>query len=183
MELCVLGKREIENYLLNSRALSQYIGKRVAAENKQIEEKHVSAEQIEKHLDECAEGLKELALYKRLGTKACRPNFSELTSRHEADYPTNVEEVDKDFEKRIALLQAKRDEVPKTVERISLELEKAWAGGRLDIVPGEELLGKVFARYGLAYRKERDGVGLAGSLRPDEVHGDLKRIIQQTCGV
>ena len=66
-------------------------------------------------------------------------------------------------------------------EEIREEVNKKWDKSRLDIVPGEEVMQKVFAKYGLRYKKERDGIGLTSVLLSEEVHDDLKRIIEKTC--
>jgi hypothetical protein len=89
--------------------------------------------------------------------------------------------IQEDLEARIAVLKERREAVAELADEIRNALDTHWAEKRFDIVPGEELLRKVFGRYGLGYKKERDGTGLAASLRADEVNGALRRIIQNTC--
>jgi hypothetical protein len=52
-ELCVLNKREIENYLVVSRALSEYIGRRLRDEKKQNNAQVPSVEQVKKDIETC----------------------------------------------------------------------------------------------------------------------------------
>jgi putative ATP-dependent endonuclease of the OLD family len=178
-ELCILGKREIENYLLIPRAIAEYMERRLDSENRERE--RPSSEQIQKDMEECAEELREVAVYKRLVKRLCGPSFSQLASRHEPVEDRGLIAIEEDLEIRIEALKKRREAVPELAEAIKGELETDWAARRFDIVPGEELLRKVFARYGLGYKKERDGIGLAASLKTDEVHGDLRTIVQHTC--
>jgi putative ATP-dependent endonuclease of the OLD family len=104
-----------------------------------------------------------------------------LASRHEPSGAIDVTVIEEDLDARIEALQREREASSELAKEIREELDARWADKRLDIVPGEELLKKLFGRYGLGYKKERDGIGLAGRLRKEEVHGDLKRIIQEAC--
>jgi putative ATP-dependent endonuclease of the OLD family len=56
-------------------------------------------------------------------------------------------------------------------------LEDSWSAKKLDLVPGEEMLETLFERHGLKFRKDRDGRALAALLFEDEVHQDLRSII------
>jgi putative ATP-dependent endonuclease of OLD family len=181
VELCVLGKREIENYILIPRALSEYIGTRLEREDRQKKAEQPSPGEVAQALEECADELKEMAVYKRLVRKLCRPSFSRLTSRHDPAESADVVLVEEDLHLRIEALQKAREGAAQIAKETKAELDERWADRRLDIVPGEDLLKKLFARYRLSYKKERDGIGLAGSLTKEEVHPDLRRIIQEAC--
>jgi hypothetical protein len=178
-EICVLEKREIENYLLIPRAVSQYMTKRLEVDNKS--DKRPSSEQVRQNLDEAAEKLREVTLYKKLIKEVCRPNFSQLTSRGKVERKLDAASVQEDFDTRIELLREARESVAARAEAIRAELETHWEAKRLDIVPGSELLKELFAMYGLAYKKERDGIGLAASLNVDEVEAELNRIVRRIC--
>ena len=177
-KLFVLKKREMENYLVAPRALATYIEERMRETKPSEDPEEIKQENLMQQLSACADELREFAIYKQLVNVLCKPNFSDLTSRHELRKGEGVEEIAADIDARIGRLSEARERLAEFSDEVRARVEGAWEDQKLDIVPGDELLNALFQKYGLRYRKDRDGRGLAAALRLEEVHADLKTIVR-----
>ncbi len=171
-ELVVLKKRELENYLISPTALARYI----AAKSKGTVSPSTS--EIESDLNEICQELFQTAVERRVLKHACRPVIPKREKILRRDDSL-------DFE---AALKAQLDESIKEIQEISgkvqglLDSAKAevlseWDSRKSEMIPGDELLDSLFKRYGLRFNKRRDAVDLASSMKPDEISGEIKVLL------
>jgi hypothetical protein len=81
-------------------------------------------------------------------------------------------------ERLIAELQDRQAAASQLAADYKREVERRWATEKLHIVPGSTLLNRVFERFGLRYKKERDGARLASMLRESDIDMELRDLIR-----
>ncbi len=160
--------REIENYLLDATALAAVLSDRTR--------NGVTPDEVEKALGEVADALKKTVILKRV----CRDIRMEPLMDHRLRGRLGKENAG------LSELKTAVSERLKTKEDLGAELDqlwseaetfvnKDWAGQRLRLAPGEEILGALWRCYGLGgYSKKVDGPAIAAKM-----HGpaDLERIL------
>ena len=172
----VLQRREIENYLIHPRILVEHISTKLTESGSRYAPPDL--EGMGKLIDECADELQNLAIFKRIAKAMLRPLYPEPTREFdENDIPEEiVADQIKSWENRVAQLKGAIDS--ETI-RQSEEVAKQWKSRKLDIVPGDSLIDRVYARFGLRFRKERgDGVELARRMTRDEIGSELQGLIR-----
>jgi hypothetical protein len=171
--LHVLIRRELENYLIVPRVLSEYISARKAATAKLSDEQTISHA-----LTEVADSLKAYAIAKRVHKEMCGPIYSNLKLKDDIAM-NGIETVFlEDLDKRAMYLVDTREAAKLAVKNAVSEIEQGWENEKLDRVPGAELLDLLFQRYGIRYQKDRDGVGIASQLKPHEIAAEIKTFLQ-----
>lgn len=173
----ILKRREIENYLLSPAANIRHLASRTRSTNNRpfaapTEETFRSQE------EEAAEGLKHLAIWKRVMSLTCRPLYP-------ADQDRGVpEDMDSAVMRATTILTRMRDladatisEVKEVYEKAADAVEREWPTSKMDIVPGSAILDEVYKRYGFRYDKMRDGIGVAAQMEESEIDRELRDFI------
>ena len=171
----VLAKREIENYLLTPRAICELLRAKTSSSSKVA--KTISSDSISELLDTCAAELKEFAIAKRVGKLLCRPLYPSTSWIGEIARNGTKAAIENEFEAQMQAINKRKSEVEAIYEVEHLALEGKWDDHKLDIVPGTELLEKIFQQFGVHFRKETDSARLASTLTKDEINPELKKFV------
>jgi len=175
--LHVLARREIENYLLDSVAISSTIEMRLAAAGRASIPAPTEAE-IRDAIAECADRLRNFSLMKRITSAVCGPIFIERPNLGESFDSAQLglslkDEISRTFEEITSL----RDSLVDRIEEESQKIDASWATRKFEIVPGADLLDEVFKGYGLRYRKEKDGAEIATRMTSSQIAPEIRAIL------
>jgi hypothetical protein len=75
-------------------------------------------------------------------------------------------------------LNALRRQLPDDIATIHEELDGNWDARKLSLVPGSELIDGVLQKFGLRYRKDKDGLRLAELMSLPEVDVELVELLK-----
>jgi putative ATP-dependent endonuclease of the OLD family len=175
----LLNRREIENYLLNPRAIAEFIVvKQQFAGNADV--KWPSVASISDQIAESAEKLKSFAIEKRISRIACKPVYPDRDSIHPPEPDADILiRVSKELSRQQTILQEVAEKLPQIAEREAESVNANWQGTKLDIVPGDLLLDDVCRAFGVRFVKERDASRLASLMRADEIADDIKQLLRR----
>jgi hypothetical protein len=174
----VLKRREIENYLAVPRALTEFISEKRSLQNAPPD--GVTEEAVAVQLEKSADDLRRLAVEKRVLRVLCSPvYFGRAALERSASSKGFADQIGNEIDERIAVLNSRKNEIVEEVRRAEAQVGEAWErGGKLDLVPGDELLDNVCQAFGVRFKKRRDGSRLASLLRRDEVSTELARLLR-----
>jgi putative ATP-dependent endonuclease of OLD family len=167
-KLHVLERREIENYLLEPRAIAAFLKKDEATE-----------EAVRAALDECADDLRQLAVRKRIAGTVCRPVNPDRKPvlRETGDLAAVKARAAEQLREQQAELDRRIAELSTLVAQENAAVDAAWADRRFDVVPGDELLSAVCQSFGAGFRKGRDGVLIAAEMEAGEIAPELATLL------
>ena len=174
----VLQKREIENYLIHPTILvEQILAKRADGGNQGTVS--VTAEDVQALMEQSAESLKSVAIFKRVAKTICRPLYPQTQDLQDAGGRPAKEmalEQIRTWEERLAELKESIDE---EANKQTVAVESHWLENKFNIIPGDELINMVYRHYGVRFNKERgDGVALARMMTKEEVGSELETLIR-----
>ena len=177
--ICVLRRREIENYLICVRALVRFIeDKRYAAGNKKEVEK--SESDVRSSLEECAEKLKQVTIDKRVARLLCKPAYYSFDWLFGEGQDTSItEKITHENQRIVKNLEEITYKAQKVYEEQCDEVNKIWSSQKLNLVPGDHLLDMTCKKYGVRFKKEVDGPRLAALMKSEEIDEEVQRIITQ----
>ena len=171
--LKVLNRRELENYLLDERAMVGWLKERLQKAGK--EEAGVDQDRVRQALLDGAEALKSEVVRLRVERRVLSPIFLQVRQ-----LPGSAEER---LEAGLRQLSERREQLAAERQRITKEVERDWTARRLELVPGSLLLEAVAKRFGLAYLKERgDGVLLARHLEEASIEREIQDLLREIGG-
>jgi putative ATP-dependent endonuclease of OLD family len=172
----VLGRREIENYLIEVGPLRDFL--EFKRELSGLHSGHPTQEDVETALDETAEELKAFSLGKRIHRQLLQP-----VRPGSPDQLTSIEDIQAHVERQLASAEqelARRRWQTEIVFSSAVEaLELDWESRKLHIVPGSELIDGVCQRFGIRFRKERDGGRLADQFTSESIPNELETLIRK----
>lgn len=175
-KLHVLGRREIENYLLDEEAMSNLINRRLRVTNAKAETLATTAD-VRVVLGEVADGLRDLSVAKRVAGAVCgvyrAPRHILLEHYGEVGLASAAELAIARLKEEVDGLVAS---VSSVVSSAEADVESQWAAEKLSIAPGVELLDGVFSKYGLRYRKDRDASDLAALVPRASIPAEVQDI-------
>ena len=175
----ILTKREIENYLVNERILSIQIAVKLSGKGVQ-ESNFPEVEAISEQINKAADDLKKLTIFKRVASILCQPLYPGRSQKMEDINGMSIEDK---VAVEIAAWESKICELKGSIAEVtkqqSEEVDKVWNRGRLDIVPGDLLIDKVYRNYGVRFHKNRDdGVRLAMMMKSNEIDPEIRELIK-----
>jgi putative ATP-dependent endonuclease of OLD family len=177
--LAALTRRELENYLLVPRAIAAYINERATVEQTALR-REATEEQISVELEECAEELKDFAIESRAVKLLCEPLYPNRRDLLSISTSEPFERrIEAEFTRLQEQLRTRREKLPSVTQDVRRNVDTQWDVRKLQIVPGDHLLDRVFSRYGIRFRKERDSVRLATYLQPEEIDGEIATLLKQ----
>jgi len=133
---------------------------------------------IEVALGECADELRTSAIARRVARTVCVPAYpSRARVLVDVSADALIQGVREEMTTLVKELEARAAKVETLIEDETKRIELGWEQRRLWVVPGDELLDCVCKRFGVRFRKERDGARLASLLRPDEIPGELRKFL------
>jgi putative ATP-dependent endonuclease of the OLD family len=177
-KLQVLSKREIENYLISSKAIKKFIEHKNIAHCGQSKDLPTENEILAK-IDECADEMQQLAIKKRMVKLVLKPIYPDIKSiLEDNDESTTVKNASRSIQKIIDQLVLEKEKLESVYSEKSNEIQNTWKTSKLDIVPGDLLIDKVCEYYGVRFKKEKDTSVLASLMEEDEISLEIKKIIQ-----
>ncbi|MGJ5176557.1 ATP-dependent nuclease [Bradyrhizobium oligotrophicum] len=175
----VLRRRELENYLLSPTANVSHILGRLRF----VDDPHCSKPSVVEFstkIEECADKLKHLAIWKRVVASTRKPfyPYGDLKA-----VPKAIDEMKTVCREAYTKLKddmaAAADQIEASCDAAALEIDQKWSEQKLDIVPGSALLDEIYKSYGLRFDKMRDGVAIASYMQRDDIDRELKEFLMQ----
>lgn len=185
--VAILGRRELENYLLVPHAVRTALIQRSAnSPDLLTRAEAASDEEIASVIAEAIDALYGELLLKRVraelgglpGGLLPRTAVEELASL--ATKSSLGSAVKRHVRKRLdPLVSTAR--IAEVISQARATLDKDWnkPGKRAAIAPGADVLAGVFAKYGATYDKSKDGERIAAAMNASDVGQDLATIIRR----
>ncbi|WP_344571997.1 AAA family ATPase [Streptomyces violaceolatus] len=171
-ELVVLDRRELENYLLDANVLARYLVIRTDGALQP------SPEEVQEKIDKACEGLRSVAIERRALKEICAPVIPRrekvITRDAEEDFLTAAK---RELDEVLLAVQELRNSVEKTLQLAENDVEARWSDSKIDLIPGDEILKRLFREYGLSFNKRKDSVRIASVMTGAEIPAEMKRII------
>ena len=173
----VLGKREIENYLLVPRAIVEFI---LMKQSSVTGEKKVPDEAtVRQALSECADELKEFTIAKHVAKSVCKPIYPSSKLQPE-DFKGGIAiTLSEELEKLRQAVEAKAKSLRESVEEQRKNIEGSWDREKLNTVPGDLLLDKVCKRFGVRFKKDLDSARVAAMMKEGEIDFSIQTLLRQ----
>lgn len=172
-EVKLLRRRELENYLIHPDALARFIY------SKSNGASTPTPEEISAAIDEICEELFDVAVERRILKRVCRPVIPDrrpVLSRGEVDFNSAL----------TSQLHSAREKLSSLVEEIDAikaectdEVKVDWAKRKSEIVPGDELLDKLFQRFSLRFNKRQDALKISQEMKPSEIPVEMKQLVER----
>lgn len=172
-----LNKRELENYLLQPRAVTEFI--RWKQTNQPTNKAEVNEMLVKNAIDDAAEQLKGLAIAKRAYKAISTPLRSSIEWSAIETAESALEKVMAELEAFREKLLATQEITKKSFDAAKKNIEHDWNHSKVNLVPGDLLLDLVCRQFGTRFKKETDSAKLAALLSPNEVAPDLGSILKE----
>jgi predicted ATP-dependent endonuclease of OLD family len=175
----VLEKREVENYLINNRAIIEFIKFKKQSSDTSTE-LEIKESDIAKLIEDCAEQLKQTSIDKRVAKILCKPVYLSQDKIFSSDNSASAaSKISDEIDRVTKQLEDNKNKIAEVYEEQSIELEKNWDAEKLSLVQGDLLLDEVCKKYGVRFKKERDSARLASFMKEQEIDSEVKKIIQE----
>ncbi len=176
--LNVLQRREIENYLIVTRPVADFIKLKrelgSATDRTRPDESNLAAA-----IEECAETLKQATLERRVAKWGCVPFYVDRKSVLDASGGRPIiERLNAKFEDLRLKLAENQQSIERVIEENQRDLDSRWHVEKTHLVPGDLLLDEVCKRFGVRFIKEKDSARLAALMRKDEVAPDIRSLLE-----
>lgn len=168
--LTVLEKRELENYLLNSTAITSFITDKQKSAGSSSPKPDVDT--VARALTEEADALKGEVIRLRLEKRLLMPVFLQTRTAAGA-IPDRIRNAVEALNQRLEHIEQER-------AAITADVESSWHADALSVVPGSAVLEKVARRFGVGFSKDKgDSEKLALQLSPDAIPSELKLLLRE----
>jgi predicted ATPase len=181
----ILAARELENYLLNPRALMAALGfKYHDSSNVLSALEAVSTDFVESLIDRTIDSLYGLVLLKRIRSEiggvagGLLRKGSLYGMLAEAEKPTLAKSISREIKAHVDET-IRRAEITRIVKLEQEKLRDEWSDAprRFQFAPGEEIIAEVFRYFGGEYKKPDDAVKIAREMRADEIPSEITGLI------
>jgi predicted ATP-dependent endonuclease of OLD family len=177
-KLIVLKKRELENYLLCPRAIVEFIKLKHQLIGGQGQ-KDVDLVDIEQAIDACADGLKNVAIERRVVKIACPPIYPNRNAVLNPDTETTLfNRLKEEYTNQRQALTQLEEKLETRIEEQTKFVEINWTTRKRDIVPGDLLLDNLCKLFEVRFNKERDSARLASLMKENEIDLEIKDILK-----
>ena len=167
--LKVLSKREIENYLLDSRAILAFLEEKQRMSGT-VNSQKPNSEEVERVLTEEAAALREEVIRLRLDRRLLAPVF--LRTR------TNSGSIEERIKNAMKQLGERLEQIESEKASITGEIDQDWPGQALHYVPGTLLLERVTGRFGVSFSKDKgDSERLARHIPRASVDHEIRELL------
>ncbi|WP_369357206.1 AAA family ATPase [Streptomyces sp. cg2] len=172
-ELVVLDRRELENYLVDASVLARFF---VIRTDGAVQP---SPEAVQEKVDKACEDLRSVAIERRALKEICAPVIPrrERVIRRDADEDF-LTAVKRELDEVLLAVQELKGSVEETLQSAEGDVAARWSGSKVELIPGDEILKRVFREYDLSFNKRKDSVGIASLMTEDEIPTEMKRIIE-----
>ncbi|MGA5194711.1 AAA family ATPase [Streptomyces exfoliatus] len=172
-EVQLLQRRELENYLLSPSALSRFIQEKSGGASTP------TPDEVKSAIDEVCEELLPTAIERRVLKRVCRPVIPDrrpVISRGDQDFTNALQEQLKLALDQLAELSS---EIDKVKEECANDIQVDWALRKSEMVPGDELLDRVFQRFGQRFNKRQDALRVAREMKSDEIPAEMAELVRR----
>ncbi len=178
--IAVLNRRELENYLICPRAILEFIRLKHELSGSPPPDPLPTESEIQDSINEFANKLKTFTIQKRVHKYLSKPVYPAFEAvSNDAQERDILNSVECELGRQEQLVRDAKAQIQEVYEREKRILEESWERNKLDKVPGDMLLDMVCSKYGVRFKKERDGLRLAALLTKDEIAGDIKAIVEE----
>jgi hypothetical protein len=184
LDIHVLSRRELENYLVMPRALAKYLS---------TSDQVITIESIKSILDSLPNQLFYITLWKRLretNPRLTQPLFLRENKPLVEQLAKTSPSVERDLAQEIlphlgVLDPATMADIGSEATSLAINLREDWLDPqkRLATFSGEEILKHVFSAFGRTYDKSRDAFGIALCLEKGEVAPELVDLLSRASGL
>jgi predicted ATPase len=185
--VCLLTRRELENYLLLPSALL------LAIRSKHIDDATItekidasSKDEVSKIIQITADSLYALILMKRVRAELAGlrggllPREAVAGLSHKINFKNFPRIIRRDIESRVSehIDALKINEI---VDRVKFSLDIDWSDKSQHswIAPGEEIVAAVFHHFGSEYKKPNDTLRIAREMRSDEIPEEITELLRR----
>lgn len=170
--------REVKNLFATPPLLVRFV-KSIAAERKDISSiiADLTVEMMACIIDKEAEALYTFALGKRLLKACARPVYITPKIGVAQNGDELLGSVRQALEAEASKLAQKAGGLEAQLEQIRVEFDETWKRDKLSIVPGDELLLRVFKSFSMSYIKSRDAKKLAAMMKPSEIPTEIRSLL------
>jgi putative ATP-dependent endonuclease of the OLD family len=167
-EMKVLARRELENYLLDPKAVTALLSEKLKTSANKVAGATISQAELQAAAASQKETVVKLSLVKVLLGPI---------------YPSSVKYGVTPNERLTASVAALQDRLAaaETVEKdIRAEVAKVWPDQALDITPGSIILDIALQKYGVRFKKDDgDSARLAGHLDEEDVPSEIRQLLEE----
>ncbi|MFD8352850.1 ATP-dependent endonuclease [Streptomyces coelicoflavus] len=172
-ELVVFERRELENYLVDPGVLARYL---VIRTDGTI---HPAPDEIREKIDKACEELRSVAIERRALKEICAPLIPRRENVIMRDAQENfLDAAKRELDEILVSVQQLRDSVEETMQSAEQDVAARWEASKIELIPGDEILKRVFKEYGLAFNKRKDSVRIASIMSDNEIPSEMKGIIE-----
>ncbi len=167
-KLKVFTKRELENYLLDSRAITLFVEEKQKGGG--INGPKPNREEVERALTEEAMALRDEVVRLRLERRLLTPVF--LQTR------VNTGTIEERIHRSIEALTERLNHIESDRLSIASEIDRTWPTRALEDVPGTLLLERVVKRFGVSFSKDKgDSERLARYITTPSVDYEIGQLL------
>jgi predicted ATP-dependent endonuclease of OLD family len=175
--LCVLKRRELENYLIVPRALSEFI--RLKRELANAADKTAPPEQdVVKAINASADLLKAVAVERRVAKQLCSPIYPDRRKILKTAEGTFADRLKEELQRQQNRVGEILHDMGEVIERQNRAVDENWALRKTEVVPGDLLLDEVCKQFGVRFNKERDSARLAALMTVDEIAVEIRSLLK-----
>lgn len=173
--LFVLNNREIENYLLNSRVLAEFINEKLES---QKANRTVSTHEVDAAISEIVNGMQDDVVFRHLKHLLLSPIYASQTPLDPIHSPERS--VAETLNKMSNECQRRKEEISDDANSFREYLQEEYSTKWRSLVPGTEVIDAVAKKFGARYKKESaDPRLLASFFKREEIDNELVRLISK----
>jgi len=166
----VLSKREIENYLLDRRPISEFLAEKQSAAG--MNAPRPTEDEVERIMNAEVAKLKDEVVRLRTEKRLLSPVFLR-TRANTGSIEERIRNSTKELEERLNTVESIR-------ASITTEINETWNSMALDYVPGSLLLERIAKNFGVSFSKDKgDSERLARHIIASSIHRDLKNLLAE----
>ncbi len=166
----VLSKREIENYLLDRRSISEFLAEKQKAAGMNVP--RPTDDEVERILNAEVAKLKDEVVRLRTEKRLLSPVFLR-TRMNSGSIEERIKNSMKELEERLNTVENIR-------ASIATEINETWISMALDYVPGSLLLERIAKNFGVNFSKDKgDSERVARHITASSIHSDLRDLLAE----
>ena len=175
----VLGRRELENYLLDEPdALGTVIARRLQEAG--APNAAVKSADVEKRIRDAADSLKATLVLKRVVAELGPLRLLDrATVKSLVEGKASATALAASIRERQPDIESKADEVLSIWDAVEAKVNDEWKARWRQLAPGADVLSQVFAGHGLEFSKTKDAVAIAREMQepPDDLRAILGAVL------
>ncbi|MEW1828359.1 AAA family ATPase [Streptomyces sp. NPDC088196] len=172
-EVQLLQRRELENYLLNPSALSRFMLAKSNGLSSPV------PEEVEVAIGEACDELLPVAIERRILKRVCRPVIPDRRPVIDRGDQGFDEALQEQLNLALEKISSLSSEIQKIREECAAEVQVDWESRKSEMVPGDDLLDKVFQRFGLRFNKRQDALRIAQEMESSEIPEEMTELVRR----